>query len=344
MIRSIEIKGLRGIREGKLDDLAPLSILVGPNGSGKSTVLDALLIGASPTPVGAIVRAVARRVGVKRAARWLFWRAGGPQPCEVSVISREGEHRRTTLAMKQEDAADQFTVRLLKSNSAEVQFGMTIDFENKLQTAAYIAMGAKIKVQEPWENHTARLNSVPSVGLVDAKDFETLPPLYRTFTATVEQGRDQDVKKIAGEALRGLSDIRILTEGDTPVLHLVFPGYSIPVGLAGDGVQTVLRLSLELASCSGGVVLLEEPEVHQHPGTVRLTAMTILAAVRRGIQVILTTHSLELIDGLLTQASEEDLKQIAVFRVQLEDGVLKSSRLPGPDAAFARSQIEEDLR
>ncbi len=48
MIRSVEIKGLRGIQEGKLDDFTPLVILVGTNGSGKSTVLDAMLIGANP--------------------------------------------------------------------------------------------------------------------------------------------------------------------------------------------------------------------------------------------------------------------------------------------------------
>jgi predicted ATPase len=72
VIRSVEIKGLRGIREGKLADLTPLVVLVGPNGAGKSTVLEALLIGASPTPVQAIGRAVQRHRGVDRGARWLF--------------------------------------------------------------------------------------------------------------------------------------------------------------------------------------------------------------------------------------------------------------------------------
>ena len=48
VIQSIEIKGFRGIREGSLTDLTPLVVLVGPNGSGKSTVLEAMLIGASP--------------------------------------------------------------------------------------------------------------------------------------------------------------------------------------------------------------------------------------------------------------------------------------------------------
>jgi predicted ATPase len=41
-VRSLHIEGFRGIREGTLDDLTPLVVLVVPNGSGKSTIPDAL--------------------------------------------------------------------------------------------------------------------------------------------------------------------------------------------------------------------------------------------------------------------------------------------------------------
>ncbi len=47
MINSIEIKNFRGINDGKLEKLTPLTILVGANGCGKSTVLQSLLLGAS---------------------------------------------------------------------------------------------------------------------------------------------------------------------------------------------------------------------------------------------------------------------------------------------------------
>lgn len=50
MIHTVEIRGLRGIREGTLNQLTPLVVLVGPNACGKSTVLEALFMGASNTP------------------------------------------------------------------------------------------------------------------------------------------------------------------------------------------------------------------------------------------------------------------------------------------------------
>jgi AAA15 family ATPase/GTPase len=142
----------------------------------------------------------------------------------------------------------------------------------------------------------------------------------------------------------GVSNVEILTENGEPILHFVFAEYSVPASLAGDGIQSLLRLSLELAASGGGIALLEEPEVHQHPGAIRQSARAILAAVRRQIQVILTTHSLELIDALLAESSDEDLTRLSLYRLQLQDGGLKSSRLPGRDVAFARTQIEDDLR
>ena len=41
VIKSIEIENLRGIRQGKLEDLTPLVVLKGPNGCGKSREPDA---------------------------------------------------------------------------------------------------------------------------------------------------------------------------------------------------------------------------------------------------------------------------------------------------------------
>lgn len=69
-----------------------------------------------------------------------------------------------------------------------------------------------------------------------------------------------------------------------------------------------------------------------------------MSAMREGIQVILTTHSLELIDGLLHEATGEDLKKLSLFRTLLKEGQLLTSRLDGEEVAFARSQIQDDLR
>ena len=91
MIRSIEIKGIRGIREEKLDEFAPLTVLVGPNGFGKSTVLDALLIGASPDRKETVAGAVNRRPGNHNPGRWLLWRGEQGVTTKIRVDTTDGE-------------------------------------------------------------------------------------------------------------------------------------------------------------------------------------------------------------------------------------------------------------
>jgi predicted O-methyltransferase YrrM len=173
---------------------------------------------------------------------------------------------------------------------------------------------------------------------------QRLRPLHELYSDMVRKGLREQVNAIHGDLIPGLDHLEVLTEGGTPVLNLVFADRAVPAILAGDGIALLLRLGFELATRAGGVVLMEEPEVHMHPGAIRQCARAILAAVRRKTQIILSTHSLELIDALLAESSDEDLARFSLYRLQLQDGVLKSSRLPGPDIAFSRTTIEDDLR
>ena len=103
--------------------------------------------------------------------------------------------------------------------------------------------------------------------------------------------------------------------------------------------------ALELSIRSDGVVLLEEPEVHQHPGALRQSARAVWAAVNRGVQVVISTHSIELIDMLLVEAPTDGLDRLSLFRLALDGtGDLRTSRLTGPQIQSARTEIEDDLR
>jgi AAA ATPase domain len=190
-----------------------------------------------------------------------------------------------------------------------------------------------------------KLSIEPEVGFVDMRGVGLGTPLAQLYTEAVTQGRRDDVRELLGAIVPGLRNLEILVSHRMePVLHLVFADKSVPVALAGDGVRTMLRLSLELASRGRGLVLVEEPEVHQHPKALQQSARALLAAVRRGLQIVLATHSLELIDALLLEATQDDLPRLSTYRLKLDDGVLASSRLDGEQMAFARGQIEEDLR
>jgi predicted ATPase len=187
-------------------------------------------------------------------------------------------------------------------------------------------------------------DELPQTCVVEGNSGGNVVALHRRFTEAVEHGRAEAAKDIARHLLPGMKDLAILTEGDSPIVHLVYEDHSVPVALAGDGVHSLIRLTLELAARERETVLLEEPEVHQHPGAIRQSVRAILAAVRRGIQVVLTTHSLELIDTFLAESSAEDVEKLCLFRLELQDGKLISIRIPGSEVAFSRGAVETDLR
>ena len=331
MITSVEVQGLRGIRQGKLTDLTPLVVLVGPNGSGKSTILDAILIGASPYTGDAIGRAARRRQETIQGARWLFLSRGERQTASIVVHASARRARRCSL-----------------TGSNQSSGGWRVDYSVSANAGEPVPYQSFIHVGDDGAYSGAPGPGRPLEGAGEVRMVEpgsSSTPLADLYSEAVIQGRRSDVRDTVRGVLGDFDDVDILSEKGRPILHLVFTDKSVPVSLAGDGVQSLVRTALELSSRPGGVVLLEEPEIHQHPAAIWQTAAAIFTAVRRGVQVIVSTHSLELIDGLRAAAQDdEELKKLSLYRLNLVNGELRSSRLDGMEVASARAQIDEDLR
>jgi hypothetical protein len=333
VIESIEIKNLRGIREGKLEGLTPLTILVGPNGCGKSTILEALFIGAHPDPGSAVVQAVLRRKGGTGGSRWILHRAGQVGHLSVGVTANGGQGRRFELRPVGLDRyqADQPT-----------RFRCSVGSPDGMHTVRGRIVFPLTGAPE-YDSEGVIPQVAEDVRLVEAYIGDGVT-LENVFSRAVEQGDKQHAIAVLGELLPGLKDIVILLEGAAPIVHLVFTDYSVPAALGGDGIHALLRLVLELASRRMGLVLVEEPEVHQHPAAIARSARATVVAARDKLQVVLSTHSLEFIDYVLAASDEKDLERLSVFRLKLDNGGLIFSRLGGKDVAFARNQIADDLR
>jgi len=356
MITSIEIENLRGIGSGRLDGLMPLTILTGPNACGKSTVLDALLIATSPTPEDAAGVAVQRHPAVPGGAKWLV---GAPDKLATLLVKTssglwlrrikwlghcQGAMRDRLLERKARPPFSMIALEELERSLLEDMADVGLSLEEQPiddSVSARTAFGADNQyVGRPLGGRG--LSQMSFVRLVDPG----LPlPLHRTFAAAVRAGRRDDVYELLSALVPEFERLEILVEDDdTPSLYLTSAGRSVPVGLAGDGVQAFVQLALEVAVAPEGLVLVEEPEVYQHPRAIWQTARVLLANMRRGVQIVLTTHSLELIDALLAEANEDDLEKMALFNLLLEAGKLSSGRRAGEEIVFARQTLENDLR
>lgn len=322
MISSIEIKNFRGIQDGKLENLTPLTILVGPNGSGKSSILDAILIGANSDPSEALSQILGRRKEGNSYAKWLFRNGLSKDISELTTVSPDLQ-------------------KVYLVPSSRIKSFLKSDHENILKTRI-----VDFDQHGRFSLRTSSLTYLDSnIFRIDPMRIEDSTPLHTLLTTAIHQGLRESVREILQSLVPGLKEITILTEGNIPYVTLEYTDRAIPASLSGSGIHQLLRESLELASRPDGVALMEEPETNKHPAAILQTAKVIFTALRRGVQVILTTHSLELIDALIREAKDEEgLRLLSVFGLKLDDGCLKSYHLVGDEVKLSRTQMEMDLR
>jgi len=320
--------------------------LVGSNGAGKSTLLDAVLIGASAATLDAIGRVAVRRAGLADPGKWLFTHSPSePMEAVVSVHSRAWSEART-IALTTVEPADSTSREI----SVELRGGRSTGFlgggyggggRPDTHLGRVTITGRKYTTHEA-ERSTGGL----WVRLVEPGDLGGGEPLSSVRRRAREFGRHGLVRDLAATLITGLRDVSVEDAGDArATLYLDYGSYILPEAVAGDGVRALLRAAYELAAAPGGVVLLEEPEVHLHPGAMRLCARAIHATAQRDVQVILSTHSIEFIDCLIAGAEDDAARdRLSVHRVRLEDGVMHHRVIGGAEAVFLRGEIEEDLR
>jgi predicted ATPase len=335
MLRSIEMKLFRGIKEGVLKDFTPLVVLVGPNGSGKSAVLDAILIAANPNPAEGIGQAVLRREGIVEGSPWLLWKQGAEGAAELIAEGDVAEKRfcKLTLVGTSPHFQIQCDVRMASPSQSFSPDRVTVGVGGG--NTSYSTGGSA----RAW-------TGVPKVHMVGQflKNYQA--PLHELFSNVIRQGLRSQINQIVQGLVPGFEWMETLTENGVPVLYIDFADRAVPVALSGDGIASLIRLAFEMVTSPGGIILMEEPEIHMHPGAIYKLARVIIATIQRGVQVVLTTHSLDLIDGLLSEASKVEgvIDKLSVYQLVLRDGLLKSSRLSGSEVRFARSTIEDDLR
>jgi hypothetical protein len=185
-----------------------------------------------------------------------------------------------------------------------------------------------------------------AMSLVTAQS-PTLPtPLEDAYTAIEESGWLAPVVRALAKSMRGLVDLRILKKGREFLLHCVFEdGHAVPMYLAGDGSKRLIELALAMRGIGeGGVALIEEPECYQHPRHLREFASFVMESAKANRQVVISTHSIELVDLLLEAADAQGTDYPFVHRVRLVEGTLSGIVLDRARATFSRKELLEDLR
>lgn len=348
MIETVEIKNLRGIREGRIDGLTALSVLVGRNGCGKSTVLDALAMVAMPT--ADVGMAALRRRGTfdqQLGPRWLIRRGADAGSCTIGAAGGKS----VCLSGRASDGDDvEFFVTDTSGPSQVIPPGGRATTAERAQASF---------VLHPSGGASGRTGASPrfppqpaNVRFIDMRSFaKTRIPPDELYSEARTTGRKAPVLALVKSLVPGVEDLEILKIEGNPSLCLSYPDTAIPLSLAGDGIRNVVLLAFELGAPPGTLILIEEPETHLHPGAMQKAAEAMVLSVLPSAsgaeprQLVLATHSLEFIDALAQAAASLKVTDLlSVHRLAQTDGVLSVSSFSGELVAAARGEVEQDLR
>jgi energy-coupling factor transporter ATP-binding protein EcfA2 len=342
VIEAIEIRGFRGIVQGTLEGLFPLTLLMGKNNSGKSTCLEAFWLTLGQD----FSQAVRRSIDDRGKA--------GPELISHIAPRASGEvlTRGTGLFAPTE-----------VTGAAPVQDGLRISFEAGLAGLALVRRLER-PLGTPWVVGSAPAEDAVTynagggsrfkqcgASFVPARFVETsLATKDESESLSSVQGAGENAHKRMLERMQaldpGIREIRPRRLGFDWVVHMVYDDSALPFAVAGDGVKRFFHLACILGVLGRGVVLLEEPECYQHPGALRALARLFWSAIEAGTQIICSTHSIELFDAIAVAARAQPgrAERFGVFRMALREGSLVAARITGERAMELREEMAEDLR
>lgn len=342
MFKRISIANFRGIKQGQLDDLAHVNILVGQNNSGKSTVLEAFILARAPiTPID--------RLG-RHGIRDLLERRVGDRP---ELDFRE-------LWYKLEKTTDiEIELELTTRNiinmkiSAENPIASVIRYEirqvfngGKEASRVIEAKTSRIRTQVNPILQQYRI-ALSEIMLIDSDYIHRMESVERNLWQDIKATRkDIEIRR----TLNKVYDLDVENLSFIPYaegrfkLYAEMPNRSVPIDDLGEGLRYALAILSTMVMLEHTALLIEELEVHQHPEALNclLTALFKVAKIN-DIQLFISTQSLELINYALETSEKEGLEIKLYHLILNKEGILTARVLSAPDAKLL-AEVGPDIR
>jgi len=309
MYTSFRLKNFRGFRDLEMTDLARFNLVAGANNVGKTALLEGLFLhlGAHnpelPLRVSAIRGIEKFRIDAETMWGWLFYNKQTKETIELRGLTDDGIER--TL-----------DIRLVEPQTAQIVASPNDGAGKDRGDGALSTAGAQYQLALDYRDSAgqqahahAEITPDGEVAVKRAAVSPGMPGIYlstRTRFASEDVERFSNLERIGQhEALLPtlklleprLKRLSVLVDGGAPKIHGdIGLTELMPLAFAGEGMVRLLSILLAIASCRGGVVLIDEIENGLHYSVLERVFAAIGAAARTyAVQIFATTHSWECI-------------------------------------------------
>ena len=314
MIHRLRLRNFKGVVEGEAE-LDKLTILVGPNNSGKTTILEALFLAPNPF----------RKVPyVPNTAVELL--------SESHKIFNETGYHFLFNKYTSDSASIEVDERVIVLKKFDQKFGVYTN---------YVSPGWSLEKHRIGDEELFFIGILPSAGPVDVRYTDLIAPntlllstklvkfaheyLRLFWMDIVNAGITASVAKEISEFVS--EDYANITaepyvSGVLSLFAMLSNGTRVRLSDLGAGVHLYIVNRLLYEHYKPEVVLWDDLETHLNPRLLSHVAEWFADLVEEGKQVIVSTHSLEVVETLT--AFVEDA---AVLLTSLRDGKLKVRKL-----------------
>lgn len=368
-IESLKIGHFRGIHHLSVENLNHINIIAGDNNSGKTSVLEALLLLRNPNDFTNILRLARMRdvnvffsgTSVYESFINLFPQDTLKMEITLDAICK-GEHVAYRLLGEQKkimmDPED-----VIKNLYPAKRNRMMRDMDSELVEVDAFSGELIYKIAGDEDRLDIKIDAYAITSGREIKRNNYINITYLSPTDHVRGYvfsrvlRNDAYKEICLHILQlfdpAIVDLLILKNEDnnhsTEYIKHATLG-NMPLSTYGDGIKKVLSLANAIAQAAGGVLLIDEVETAIHSKYYDdIFRFLVKASLQFDVQVFITTHSIEAIDGLLStqdyeQQNQKDDISVLTFKKDSSEPRTYSRVLTGRHVYANREQFDFEVR
>lgn len=365
LIKKIDIKSFRGIRNLQLEELMPINILTGDNNCGKTSVLEILESYSEPYNFATwdnLVRKDNKQIvlyglsyyegfynlfDINSEKKELKYSVQtGDENVEVCLSAREVIEEVSEEKFNNIQGYRPINDDIIENTShmlSKMEMQIEINGDKISEDSVYEGQRRVIRNQKIIRAGLKGKNVIyispirHAEGNLFLNEVLDNPDLYEEMLAVLKE-YDEDIISINYDSndngnARGV--YKILSKSHKKAL---------PLNVYGDGMKKAILLMSAVVKAQNGILLLDEFETAIHTSAMSRTFRWILdTCMKLNVQVFLTSHSQEAIDKVL-KCSSSLVDKIAVYTLYKDRGGNSVRRLTGRKAIEVQDNMGLELR
>ena len=332
-INDIEIYNYKGIESISLKDLKSINILIGDNNSGKTTILEAISFLDKPLDFREHLKIAKRgycqsKFKVNKIQE-IFNGCDLEKDICIKVTSRDSNYNLKIYAKEQYEDDE------ILENKQYQDINLNYDFNNMKESYS-------IRNYEIYKYNTLKdKNKIFNIKYVTHLDIYISDSLNKSLSLVIKNGYKDELVNLLNLFDENIIDINY--EEDREVYISNNKNQSMTIDAFGDGVKKTMAMISKLIRAKNGVLLIDEIETSIDKDLLNNILNIIIESSKKyNIQVIATTHSIEILNILLENTS--NLDEIALYRLEEFKGKNYVRRFSGVESYETIIKNGGDLR